>query len=268
MRIAVIQTNSSADKHWNLEHVTQLVEQAVESSTPDFVILPEMSACIAGGAAPLHRSAEDVVDGSWSQELSKLAKRLRINLHSGSSIEVREGRFYNTSVVYDREGRIVGRYSKIHRFDVDLPNGTSFRESDIVERGGSLEVVEIEGVNVGLAICYDLRFPELFRKLAEAGAELIVLPSAFTFQTGADHWEVLIRARAIETGTYLAAPAQYGSFECGKYMNFGHSIVVDPWGLVIAQASNRPGFAAAEIDPGYLTDVRAKIPVARHRVLV
>lgn len=266
MRISAIQLNPSSDVAANLSRVIELVESAVRADAPDLVILPEMSACMSGDPQVLHDSAEEVIGGSWGAALSDLAKRLSVNLHSGSQIELRSGSYYNTSVLYGRRGEILGRYSKIHRFDVILPDGTAIMESAVVERGDEVVVVEVDGIKLGFAICYDLRFPELFRRLADAGADLIVLPSAFTFQTGADHWEVLIRARAIETQCYVAAPGQTGMFD-GKYMSFGHSMIVDPWGIVVAQASNGEGFTSAAIDPSYTLMVRNRLPVGKHHVL-
>lgn len=267
MRVSVIQLNASDDKRSNLARVTELVETAVRADAADLVILPEMSSCISGSPDMLHHNAEPIEGGEWGRDLSALARRLSINLHSGSMIEKRGDAYYNTSVLYGRRGQILGRYSKIHRFDVILPDGTAIQESAVVERGDSVEVVEVEGVKLGFAICYDLRFPELFRKLADAGADLIAIPSAFTFQTGSDHWEVLLRARAIETQCYVAAPGQSGLFDKGKYMNFGHSMIVDPWGLVVAQASNREGHASAALDLAHMAAVRTRLPIRSHYVL-
>jgi predicted amidohydrolase len=267
MKISVIQLNVSISPEENIQKITRLVEDAVRVDNPDLVILPEMSLCISGQTKILHDNAQEVDSSSLVQSLADLASRLKINLHIGSMVEKRGAHYYNTSLVFNRSGKLIGRYSKIHRFDVVLPDGTAIRESSIVDRGDSISVVDVEGVNLGLTICYDVRFPELYRKVADAGADIIAVPSAFAFQTGADHWEVLLRARAIETQCYIVAPGQNGVFEGGKYMNFGHSMIVDPWGLVIAQSSNREGHATACFDANYMATVRQRIPVREHRVL-
>lgn len=266
MKISVVQLNAGADKDANLRRIVELVQAAAAADAPDLVILPEVCACLSGKASTLHENAEPI-DGRFATALSALAARLGIYLHSGSFIERRANSYFNTSLLFGRNGALLGRYSKIHRFDIDLPDGTSIRESQIVERGDRVVVTELAGLKLGFAICYDLRFPELFRQLSDAGADLIVLPSAFTFQTGADHWEVLIRARAIETQCYVAAPGQIGGYDGNRYMNFGHSMIVDPWGLVVAQASNQEGHASATIDLPYVRTVRQRLPVRSHRVL-
>ncbi len=266
MKISVIQVNISQDKQHNLRKIVDLTEAAVRIERSDMVILPEMSAFMAADPSALRDSAEPV-DGPFASALSDLAARLGIFLHAGSIIEARGERRYNTSFLFGRDGALLGRYSKVHRFDVTLPDGTKIRESAMWDRGEEIAVVHIGAVKVGFAICYDLRFGELFRKLVDAGATLIVLPSAFTFQTGADHWEVLVRARAIETQCYVAAPGQWGSHDGGKGQTWGHSMIVDPWGVVVAQASSKDGYASATIDLDYLESVRTRLPVQSHRVL-
>lgn len=266
MKISLIQFNASADKIENLRRLTDLVEAALQASQADLVVLPEMSACIAPDPNVVHANAEPF-DGPYASALAALAARFHINVHCGSFVELRDGRYYNTSLVFNRSGDQIGRYSKIHRFDVTLPNGVELSESSIVERGEEIVVVDIDGIPVGLSICYDLRFAELFLKLVQNGAKIIIVPAAFTFQTGADHWEILLRARAIETQCFVAAAAQTGSFGDGKYMNFGHSMIVDPWGQIIAQCSNGEGHVSGSADLRYLAQVRANLPVQQHRVL-
>lgn len=266
MQIGIAQFNVGTDKGSNLGKAEQQV-RALAHAGCDFVVLPEMAMFLTGAPKDMQAAAESAMDGAFPAKMSALAKELSINLHLGSFIERAGDRFLNTSLVFDRSGTQIGRYSKIHRFDIDLPDGTSIRESDVVDRGNAIEVVEVDGIKVGLAICYDIRFPELFRELIDRGAEVIVVPAAFAFQTGADHWETLLRARAIETECYVVAPAQVGAFDHGKYMNFGHSMIIDPWGLVIAQISNQEGNATATIDRAYITTVRNRIPLAKHRVL-
>lgn len=265
MRVSVVQYNVKASNEDNLARATDLVRRAVTADRPDLVILPEMSAFMSGDAAKRAAGAE-TIDGIFASAMSSLAAELEVNINLGSIIEERQGRQYNTSVVFGRDGRALGQYSKIHRFDVTMPDGTEIRESDGVEAGTEVVVTDVDDQPVGFAICYDLRFAELFRKLADAGAKLIVVPSAFLQGTGMDHWEVLLRARAIENQCYVAAPNHIGTVDAGPAM-FGHSMIVDPWGLIVAQMSNQDGFVSATLDFDYLAAVRRRIPVRNHRVL-
>ncbi|WP_342246362.1 carbon-nitrogen hydrolase family protein [Pseudomonas sp. OTU5201] len=267
MRITVIQKNVSDDKGANLKSVAELVERAVEQDRPDFVILPEMIACITGSPVSMRESAEPFPGGEVFEFFSGLAKRLNVNLHIGSAMELDGDKVYNTSLVFSREGDLLAKYRKIHRFDAVLADGSELKESAHVEAGKDIVCVDVDGVRVGLAICYDLRFPELFHALCEDGAKVIVVPAAFTFQTGADHWEVLLRARAIEGQCYVAAPCQVGTFDKGKYMTWGHSMIIDPWGQIVAQASNTEAFATASIDLTYQQAIRTRMPLKSHRLL-
>ncbi|MCY1413542.1 2-oxoglutaramate amidase [compost metagenome] len=267
MRITVIQKNVSDDKSANLQSVAELVERAVQHDRADFVVLPEMITCITGAPAVMRASAEPFPGGDTFQFFANLAKRLKVNLHIGSAMELDGDDVYNTSLVFGRNGQLLAKYRKIHRFDAVLADGTELKESAHVAAGKDVVCVDVDGVRVGLAICYDLRFPELFHALCEAGAEMIVVPAAFTFQTGADHWEVLLRARAIECQCYVAAPCQVGSFDKGKYMTWGHSMIIDPWGQVVAQASNAEAFATASIDRDYQQGIRTRMPLKSHRLL-
>ena len=171
--------------------------------------------------------------------------------------------------MFGRDGAELARYRKLHLFDVVTPDGREYRESALVGRGDAVVTYAADGVQVGCSICYDLRFGELYRRLAADGAQLITVPAAFTLQTGKDHWEILLRARAIETECYVAAAAQVGTFPAGRDMrqNWGHSMILDPWGKVLAQVPERPGFATARLDLAYLGRVREMLPVAQHRVL-
>ena len=265
MKVTIVQYNVAASNAENLALATDLVRRAAKADRPDLIILPEMSAFMSGDAEKRAAGAEPI-DGIFGSAMSSLAAELSININLGSIIEERAGKYYNTSVVFGRDGRALGQYSKIHRFDITLADGTEIRESDGVEAGKDVVVTNVDDEPVGFAICYDLRFAELFRKLADAGAKLIVMPSAFLQTTGMDHWEVLLRARAIENQCYVAAPNQIGTIDGGQTM-FGHSMIIDPWGLVVAQMSNQNGFVSATLDFAYLTAVRQRIPVRSHRVL-
>ncbi len=266
MKVSLVQFNGVDDDAANLERAAALVRAAVTADSPDLVILPEMSAFTSGDPAKTIAGAQPL-DGAFATAMSALAAELKVNLHAGSIIEQRGGRRFNTSIVFGRNGEPIGQYSKIHRFDVSLPNGVEVRESSLVDAGNEVVVRKIDDVLVGFSICYDLRFAELYRKLVDAGASLIVVPSAFIQNTGMDHWEVLLRARAIETQCYVAAPNQIGQMKDGPLL-FGHSMIVDPWGLVIGQMSNNEGFVTARLDLDYLRAVRQRIPISQHRILV
>ena len=269
MRVCVVQTSSIDDKRANLDAVARLIAAAVAEDRPDLVLLPEVFAFQGGTPETRAAAAEPIPGGETYAFLQEQAARHRIVLHGGSYLERGPGRLYNTSVVFDRDGREIARYRKIHLFDVVTPDGREYRESATVGRGEEVVTYDAEGVRAGCSICYDVRFGELYRALAEAGAQLLVVPAAFTLQTGKDHWEVLLRARATETGCYVAAAAQVGTFPQGKEQRacWGHSMVVDPWGKILVQVTDRPGFATARIDLGYLGRVREMIPVHQHRVL-
>ncbi len=269
MRVCVVQMNSINDKAANLEQARRLIEAAVSDDRPDLILLPEVWAFQGGTVAERQAAAEPIGDGEAYHLLRTLARRHRTFIHGGSYLERAGEAMFNTSVAFDREGAELARYRKIHLFDVITPDGREYRESTLVGRGREIVTYAADDVRVGCSICYDLRFGELYRRLAADGAQLIVVPAAFTLQTGKDHWEVLLRARAIETQCYVAAAAQVGSFPAGRDVrqNWGHAMIVDPWGKVLVQVPDRPGFATAKIDPAYLAQVRQMLPVHQHRVL-
>jgi predicted amidohydrolase len=264
MRISLVQLNVGMDKAANLATIAGYVESLAKAGA-DLVVLPEQCMCITGDPKALLAAAEEL-EGNFITEIRSLAKRCNTNIHVGSFAERRGSKYYNTGVLIRRDGSIAGQYSKLHRYNVDLPDGTVIRESDVFERGDEIAVLELEGVRIGLSICYDLRFGELYRRLVAQQARIILIPSAFMFQTGADHWEVLLRARAIETQCYVIAAGQVGSFD-KKYMTFGHSMIVDPWGQIIAQVSNQPGTALAHFDQSYQDSVRARFPIQAQQIL-
>ena len=270
MKISLIQMNSVADKPANIAAATALIEQAVARDAPDWVALPECFDFLGGHRADKTAAAETLGGGPVYDAMRALAAKHKIFIHAGPMLEKAEGeeRIHNTTVAFDRSGTEIARYRKIHMFDIETPDGVSYRESAAFKAGESAETYECEGVTVGCSICYDLRFPYLFQALVEKGAQLIALPSAFTMQTGKDHWEVLCRARAIETQTYFAAPGQTGFHKIGNEsrQTYGHSMVIDPWGLVVARASDGPGIASAAIDPARVAKVRQNMPVQSHRV--
>jgi nitrilase len=267
MRVAAVQINAHADGQENREKMETSVERLMTRDRPDLIVFPEYTPFISSDPEILRTNAEEAGRGPACELIASLAAKHEVNIHLGSLVERDGDRFYNTSFLFDRSGAIIGRYRKIHRFDVTLPNGTEILESAMVEAGDQLEVVEIDGVKFGFSICYDLRFGELFRELQRRGAEVLLIPAAFTQQTGIDHWEILLRARAIENQCFVVAPGQIGSYDQGARTSFGHTMIIDPWGLVIAQASNQEGAITADIDLDYLKAVRAKLPALTHRVL-
>jgi len=251
---------------------------AVEADQPHLVALPETWACLGGGretklaaAEELPAPGQNAAGGPAYEFLRGFARKHRIHVHGGSIGErAPDGELFNTTLVFDPAGQEIARYRKIHLFDIVTPDGTGYRESATYGAGGDVVTVEVGGLRVGLAICYDVRFPELFLALRRAGSEVIMLPAAFTLATGKDHWEVLIRARAVETQCWFAAPATYGRHtgaDGSVRFTYGHSLICDPWGAVVARASDGRGWATARIDPALTSRVRRDMPVMEHRVL-
>jgi len=263
IRVACVQLTSRADKAENLEKTERLVAQAGASGA-DVVLLPEKWNAI-GGVETLHEAAETIEGGESVEAMRGWAAQHGITLVGGSITERREGRekLSNTSLVFDPDGELVALYRKIHLFDVDV-GGHRYRESDAEEPGEEPVVARLEGWPIGLTVCYDLRFPELYRILALEGAELVTVPAHFTLYTGKDHWHVLLRARAIENQNYVAAAAQIGETIPGK-PSYGRSLIVDPWGIVLAQAPDEETVISAELDRARLEEVRRNLPSLKNR---
>jgi predicted amidohydrolase len=249
---------SRADKAANLEKAARLVAQAAATGA-DVVVLPEKWNAI-GDASVYHATAETLDGGESVVAMSDWARTHGITLIGGSIAERRDGRekLSNTSVVFDPEGEIVAVYRKIHLFDVEV-GGVVYRESEAEEPGDQAVVAEVEDWKVGLTVCYDVRFPELYRILALEAAELVTVPAHFTTPTGKDHWHVLLRARAIENQLYVAAAAQVGETLPGKPA-YGRSLIADPWGVVLAQAPDEETVITTQLDRVHLQDIRAKLP--------
>jgi deaminated glutathione amidase len=258
LRVACVQMTSRADKAANLEQAERLVARAA-SGGADVVVLPEKWNAI-GGAETLHAAAEQLDGGASVEAMSSWARRHGITLVGGSITERRDGRekLSNTCLVLDPQGSTLAVYRKIHLFDVEV-GGLVYRESEAEEAGDEAVCVEAEGWQLGLSICYDLRFPELYRILALEGAELLTVPANFTLYTGKDHWHVLLRCRAIENQSYVAAAAQIGETRPGR-PSYGRSLIADPWGIVVAQASDETTVILAEVDRARLLDVRERLP--------
>ena len=267
MKVSLIQMNSQENKGANLTKAAELIARVVAEDHPDIVVLPEMFPCLTDSVEVRRANAETVPGGETYDLLRDLARRHRVFVHGGSLLEIDGDDVYNTTVAFDAEGHELARYRKIHLFDVTTPDGKEYRESASISPGGEVVTYDADGARVGCTICYDLRFPELYQALAKKDATVIMVPAAFTLMTGKDHWEVLLRARAIETETYVLAPGQCGTFANGRRASYGHSLVVDPWGHVVAKASDTVGTITARLDLDYLRLVRARIPVAQHKVL-
>jgi deaminated glutathione amidase len=263
IRVACVQMTSRADKSANLEQAERLVAQAAATGA-DVVVLPEKWNAI-GDAALYHATAEPLENGESVAAMSGWARAHGITLVGGSIAERREGRekLSNTCLVFDPEGQLVATYRKIHLFDVEVA-GVVYRESEAEEPGDEPVVADAEDWKIGLSICYDVRFPELYRILTLDGAQLVTVPAHFTTPTGKDHWHVLLRARAIENQLYVVAAAQIGETLPGKPA-YGRSLIVDPWGVVLAQAPDEETVIAAELDRAHLQNIRAKLPSLSYR---
>lgn len=264
MKIALIQMRAGRTMSANVDEACALIAQAAAQGAT-YVQTPEMTTLIERDRERMTAEVtQDAVDVATAR-FAALARSLGIVLHIGSmAVPLADGRFANRAHLFGSDGVLITTYDKVHMFDVDLAGGESWRESAIYAPGERCVVADLGEVRVALGICYDLRFAGLFRSQAQAGADLLTMPAAFTRQTGAAHWHVLLRARAIETGSYVAAAAQGGTHEDGRE-TYGHSLVIDPWGKVVAEkADEEPGILMADLDVTKVADARAKIPALKH----
>ncbi|MBK1660466.1 carbon-nitrogen hydrolase family protein [Paracraurococcus ruber] len=274
MRVSVIQMNQGSNKAANLDQARCLIEAAVAADRPGLVTLPETWTNLGGGRDSRMTAAEVLPPegsgepGGPAYELLRgLARAHGIHVHGGSMIEAGGDKLFNTTVVFDPAGTEIARYRKIHLFDITGPDGTGYRESALYGAGDRLVTFEAGGITFGCSICYDIRFAEEYLALRRLGAEAIFVPSNFTLQTGKDHWEVLLRARAIESQCWILAAASWGQYEerGAARSVYGHSLVADPWGHVVAKVSDGTGWATARIDPAVTARVRRDMPVLQHR---
>jgi predicted amidohydrolase len=262
-KAAMIQMRSGLTPAANVDAAVRLIEQA-KADGADYVQTPEMTNILAAKRDQLFATVVEESKDASLAAFRDLARRLGITIHVGSlAIRLTHDRAANRGFLIDPAGEIAARYDKIHMFDVDLANGETYRESNNYAPGESAVVADLPWGRLGISICYDLRFPALFRALAEAGASYLAIPSAFTKQTGEAHWHVLMRARAIENGCFVFAAAQGGKHENGRE-TFGHSVIVDPWGRVLAEGGDEAGVVMVEIDPAQVTQARARIPSLQH----
>ena len=263
VRVACVQPSSGQDQDANLAAAGALVREACAAGAK-LVALPENVALMEHRTALVQASAAPLARHPAAAYFRALADETGVWLLAGSmAASAGDGRIANRSVLIDPTGRIAATYDKIHMFDVDLPTGESYRESEAFRPGGQAVVAETPWGGLGMTVCYDLRFPQLYRALAHAGSRLIAVPAAFTKHTGEAHWHVLLRARAIETGCFVIAPCMWGSHS-GDRKTYGHSLIVDPWGEVLADGGQGVGIAMAELDLGRVERARATIPALAH----
>jgi predicted amidohydrolase len=264
IKTAAIQMTSIADKAANLEKSEALLLKAVKEGA-GLIALPENFSFMGSDEEKL-AEAENIEDGVSVLFLKDFAQKHRLWLLGGSiAIHAGEGKVYNSSLLINDNGDIAARYDKIHLFDVQIRGGESHMESRMVKRGESPVCADTPLGPAGLSVCYDLRFPELYRRLVSEGAKLLFVPAAFTYKTGLAHWEVLLRARAIENQCYLIAPAQTGMHSALR-RTYGNSMIIDPWGKVLAKAGEEEEVIFAEIDTSYQDEIREGIPCLRHRI--
>ena len=257
-RIACVQNTASRDVRSNIDWVCARIDDAVAGGA-QFVALPETVGLIEPVNAQIAAATFSESDDIGLAALRGKAREHGVMILVGSQL-IRDGeRIFNRCFVLDSEGEIRARYDKLHMFDIELQNGESYRESDVIAPGDRAVVVETPLGKLGLSICYDLRFGALYRALAHAGAEMITIPAAFTQTTGKAHWHTLVRARAIETGAFVVAPNQCGH-HCDKRYSYGHSLIVDPWGEILADGGPEPGVIHADIDLGRVEKARSRIP--------
>jgi len=267
MRVAVVQLNTQDELLLNLSNARAWIARAAQAGA-QLVTLPENFAFM--GEEARKRELAERVDGAFPgpivSALSEEAAARGVWVLGGGMPERSDdpARPYNTSVLVNPKGEIAASYRKVHLFDVSLPDGTSLRESAATSAGSQAVTAEVMGVRVGLSICYDVRFPELYRRLVDQGARIVTVPSAFTLTTGKDHWHALLRARAIENQVWVLAPAQHGKHPKGR-TTYGKSLIIDPWGEVVAQCSEGEGFAVAHLDFDYQDKVRTSLPSLLHR---
>jgi predicted amidohydrolase len=261
LNVAVVQLDAGTDPEANVRQAAALADQAAADGGR-LIALPEYLQY--RGSDDGYRASARPIPGPFSDAFAAVAREHKVWILAGSLAESGpEGRPYNTSILLDPTGNIAATYRKIHLFDIALENGPADRESDRVTAGDQAVVADLEGTRIGLSICYDLRFPELYRALAVAGAEILAVPANFLERTGRDHWEVLLRARAIENGAYVIAPAQVGG--APGFPAHGHSLIIDPWGTVMAQAPDEVSIIHATLDLDRVASIRRQIPVLANR---
>jgi len=262
LNVCVLQTSAGVDRKANLSRIGELLSQAPDC---DLLALPEVLT-VRGGHDDYVRAAESI-PGTTTEWLAAEAKRRRAWILAGSIIEREGDRLYNTGVLLNREGEVAATYRKIHLFEAHLPDGKVVREADDYCAGTDPVTADVDGWRVGLSICYDVRFPELYRGYSAAGAHILFVPANFTQQTGRDHWEILLRSRAIENQCFVVAPNQCGSNPVTAVPSYGNSMIVEPWGGILCRGGDEPCVLSATLAPEALTRTRARVPALEHRRL-
>lgn len=260
-KLALCQMNVSENKNKNIEHACEMIKKAA-SENADIIVLPEMFNCpYQNDCFPVY--AEEY-PGKTTTALSQAAKENNVYIIGGSIPELYGGNIFNTSYAFDREGNLIAKHQKMHLFDINVEGGVYFMESDTLSPGNQVTVFDTEFGKIGLAICYDIRFPELSRLMSLEGAELIILPAAFNMTTGPAHWELSIRMRALDNQVYFAAAAPARNTEA-SYVAYGHSMVSDPWGKIVASTDEKESIIYTDIDKDVIKSVREQLPLLKHR---
>ena len=264
---AAVQMNSLPDLEKNLAQAEDLIDLAVRQGA-ELICLPENFSFLGDETAKFNQAGA-IAQGS-EKFLKTMAQRYQVTLLGGGfPVPAPTGKVYNTALLIGPNGEELSRYEKVHLFDVNLPDGNTYQESEAVSPGGQLPPVypSKELGHLGLSVCYDVRFPELYRHLSQMGAEVLFIPAAFTAYTGKDHWQILLQARAIENTCYVIAPAQTGKHN-SRRQSHGHAVIIDPWGIILADAGEMPGVGIASIEPSRLEQVRRQMPSLQHRVFI
>ncbi|WP_427339661.1 carbon-nitrogen hydrolase family protein [Caloranaerobacter sp. DY30410] len=261
-KLGLCQLLVSEDKKENIKNAKEMINKAADMGA-ELVVLPEMFNCPYNNSY-FPKYAENYQNGETIKMLSEVSKERGIYLIGGSIPEKDDkGNVYNTSFVFDKKGNIIGKHRKMHLFDIDVEGGISFRESDVLSRGDSLTIVDTEYGKIGVAICYDIRFPELFRLMALKGVKVIIVPAAFNMTTGPAHWELLFRVRALDNQVYMAAAAPARD-EGSSYVSYGNSIITDPWGSIVGKLDEKEGILIKEIDLKRVDKIREQLPILKH----
>jgi predicted amidohydrolase len=263
LTIALVQNRATADFAVNLDRCLSFAAESARDGA-QFIALPEYFSGLTSEGPRIHPVAFPESEHPAIPAFAELARRNGATVLLGSlGVLAADGRIFNRAYLIDPQGKVVARYDKLHLFDIDMPDGTPVRESATIAPGSDAVLAKVAGLSVGLSICYDLRFPLLYRTLAQAGAEILAVPAAFTKATGEAHWHVLNRARAIENGCFVVAPCQWGELPGGA-QSYGHSLIVDPWGRVVVDGGEGEGVFTATIDLDLVASTRARIPSLQH----
>jgi len=261
IKMAILQTAVAADKKENLSTVRRFLEN-IKNDKIDIAVLPEMFIC-PYQTSMFPAAAEEEGGGTWLA-LSNFAQDYGIYLAAGSVPEYDSGKIYNTGYIFDRNGKQIGKHRKIHLFDIQIKGGQHFKESDTLSPGETVTVFETEFCTMGFCICYDIRFPEIFRMMTDRGAKVIIVPGAFNMTTGPAHWEMLLRMRAVDNQVFMAGASPARNLSAG-YQAWGHSMIADPWGKIIAQLDEHEGYLIAGLDLSRVDEIRNQLPLLAHR---